>query len=113
VSRALLYGKSVAASGVEEEDQDDDADGSCLVIIKGATSYKGLAKAQNQLQNLEACIEGLEYELESLFRSLIEEQGRQSPGLYQFVRRRTCKFVFVMIAIRVFKGRFIIRVPQI
>jgi hypothetical protein len=80
VSRALLYGKSVAASGAEEEDQDGaagsgyDADGPCCVIVKGVTSYKGFAKAQSQLQNLEACIEGLEYELESLFRNLIRSR---------------------------------------
>ncbi|KAK3132755.1 hypothetical protein QOZ80_6AG0527280 [Eleusine coracana subsp. coracana] len=65
VSRALLYG------GKSVEDQDDADDDSCCIIIKGITSYKGLVKAQNQLQALEACIEGLEDELEKLFRNLI------------------------------------------
>ncbi|GJN34528.1 hypothetical protein PR202_gb23196 [Eleusine coracana subsp. coracana] len=67
VSRALLYGsKSV-------EDQDDADDDSCC-IVKGITSYKGLVKAQNQLQALEACIEGFEDEMEKLFRNLIRSR---------------------------------------
>ncbi|TVU10268.1 hypothetical protein EJB05_43789, partial [Eragrostis curvula] len=78
VSRALLYGKSSMASGVEEDQQEDaDADDSCCVI-KGITTCKGLVKAQSQLQALEAWIEGLEDELENVFRNLI--RSRVAPA---------------------------------